>query len=164
MTSPAIPIEWRVVIDTSVLVAALRSNRGAAAELIRLVISRKSSVLMDYKLIREYRDVALRSRHILASDKTAEETEAIITALEAVATPVMVHVQHRPMSRDADDNMVLDVAINGHANVLSTNNVKDFTPQDRRFGIRVLTPREFLMEFREEHSRHASGSEEEHPQ
>jgi predicted nucleic acid-binding protein len=119
---------------------------------------------MDYKLIREYRDVALRSRHILASDKTAEETEAIITALEAVATPVMVHIQHRSMSRDADDNMVLDVAINGHANVLSTNNVKDFTPQDRRFGIRELTPREFLMEFREEHSRHASGSEEEHPQ
>jgi putative PIN family toxin of toxin-antitoxin system len=132
MTSPAIPIEWRVVIDTSVLVAALRSNRGAAAELIRLAISRKSSVLMDYKLIREYRDVALRSRHILASDKTAEETEAIITALEAVATPVMVHIQHRYMSRDADDNMVLDVAINGHANVLSTNNVKDFT---RKIGV-----------------------------
>jgi predicted nucleic acid-binding protein len=81
MTSPVIPFEWRVVIDTSVLIAALRSNQGAAAELIRLAISQRFSVLMDYKLVCEYRDVALRSQHILATDKTVEETETIITAL-----------------------------------------------------------------------------------
>jgi predicted nucleic acid-binding protein len=66
------------------------------------------------------------------------------------------------MSRDADDDLVLDVAINGRADVLTTNNVKDFTQAAKHFGICVLTPREFLMEFKKEHYRHASGSEKEH--
>jgi hypothetical protein len=41
-------------------------TEGAAGELIRLAISREFSVPMDYEPICDYRDVALRSRHIPA--------------------------------------------------------------------------------------------------
>ncbi|MGH9605109.1 MAG: hypothetical protein ACRD3N_05355 [Terracidiphilus sp.] len=44
--------------------------------------------------------------------------------------------------------MVLDVAINGGANVVVTNNVQDFAPAAKWFGLQVMTPREFLLERR----------------
>ena len=40
----------RVVLDTSVLIAALRSSTGAAAENLRLVLLKELTILMDYKL------------------------------------------------------------------------------------------------------------------
>ncbi len=103
---------------------------------------------MDYKLVCEYRDVALRPEHIAASGKTPVDAEAVIDALEAISTPVFVRTRHRPLSQDENDDMVLDLAINGHADVVVTNNVKDFAPAAARFGIKVLTPREFLIEIR----------------
>ena len=124
----------RVVVDTSVLVSAIRSEKGAAAELIRLAILQRFAVLIDYKLAYEYREIALRPNHLQASGKTVEEAEAIIDALEAVAEPVLVEMRHRPLSRDADDDMVLDVAINGFADVLVTNNVRDFAHAAGSFG------------------------------
>jgi predicted nucleic acid-binding protein len=54
--------------------------------------------------------------------------------------------------------MVLDVAINGHADAIVTNNIKDFRAAAERFGIQVLTPKEFLIALRKGNS-HASESE-----
>ena len=67
--------------------------------------------------------------------------------LEAVATPVLVQVKHRPLSRDENDDMVLDVAINGNADFVVTTNVKHFLPA-KDFGIEVFTPGDFLSELR----------------
>jgi putative PIN family toxin of toxin-antitoxin system len=133
-----------VVIDTSTLISALRSSSGASAEVIRLAILERLTLLLDYKLVCEYRDVAMRTDHRSASGKSEADIEAIILALEAIATPVAVIHRHRPLLRDADDNMVLDVAINGRADVLITHNVRDFSPVAEMFGIMVLTPRELL--------------------
>ena len=74
--------------------------------------------------------------------------EAVIDALEAVATPVFVAVRHRPLSPDAGDDMVLDVAINGGADAVVTANLRDFRRPAEAFGIRVHTPRTFLLENR----------------
>jgi predicted nucleic acid-binding protein len=103
---------------------------------------------MDYKLASEYREVALRPEHLRVSGKTQEETELLLDALEAVAEPVFVAVQHRPLSQDANDDMVLDVAINGKADAIVTNNLKHFREAAARFHIRVLTPAELLSELR----------------
>lgn len=110
---------------------------------------------MDYKLVCEYRDVALRPQHIAVSGGTPEDAEAIIKALEAIAIPVLVEIKHRPLSQDENDDMVLDVAINGHADAIVTNNLKDFALTAERFGIQVMTPRDFLIEFRKGESHHA---------
>jgi predicted nucleic acid-binding protein len=104
--------------------------------------------LLDYKLVCEYREVALRPRHLLASGRSAREVEEVIDALESVALPVLVEIKPRPMSQDENDNMVLDVAVNGRADAVVTNNVKDFASAAGRFGIRVLTPAELLIEIR----------------
>jgi putative PIN family toxin of toxin-antitoxin system len=138
----------RVVLDTSVLIAALRSSTGAAAEVVRLTLLREVTILMDYKLACEYRDVALRAEHLSASGKTREETELLLDTLEAVAEPVMVIVRHRPFSPDADDDTVLEVAINGDADAIVSNNTKHFREPAKRFRLELLRPAELLTEFR----------------
>jgi putative PIN family toxin of toxin-antitoxin system len=151
----------RIVLDTAALISAIRSGNGAAAEIVRLALLEELTLLMDYKLVCEYRDVALRPQHIAASARTPEDVEAVIDALESIATPVFVRTMQRPLSRDENDDMVLDVAINGHADAVITNNVKDFAIAAGRFGIRVLTPRGFLTEIRKGGFDHAVESQEE---
>jgi putative PIN family toxin of toxin-antitoxin system len=139
----------RTVLDTSVLISALRSNAGAAAEIIRLVLQRELTILMDYKLACEYRDVALRPTQLGGSGKSRAETALIVDALEAVAEPVFVAFRYRPLSSDPNDDMVLDVAINGNANIIATNNIRHFREAAGRFLINVSTPAELLSKFRE---------------
>jgi predicted nucleic acid-binding protein len=134
----------KIVLDTSPLINAIRSGRGASAEIIRLTALGKLTVLLDFKLVCEYRDVALRSEHIEASGKTPEDAEAVISMLEAIAVPVLIVVKHRPLCPDVNDNMVMDVAINDYADAIVTNNVRDFAPAAKRFGIPVLLPGDFL--------------------
>jgi len=138
----------RVVIDTSVLIPALRSGSGAAAEVLRLVLRGELVALMDYKLACEYREVALRAEQLHLSGKSRAETAAILDALEAIGDPVFVAFRYRPLSADADDDMVLDVAINGNAEVILTNNTRHFREAAAPFHVNVLTPAELLNRIR----------------
>jgi putative PIN family toxin of toxin-antitoxin system len=138
----------RAVLDTSVLITALRSSSGAAAENIRLALIQQITVLMDYKLACEYRDVALRVEHLNASGKTEGEVSQLLDALEAVAGPVAIFERHAPLSQDANDDMVLEVAINGGADAIVTNNVKHFRDPARLFGLQVMTPADLLNKLR----------------
>ncbi len=104
---------------------------------------------MDYKLACEYRDVALRREHLHASGKSISETAVILDTLEAIADPVFVAFRHRPLSADADDDMILDVAINGNADAIVTNNTRHFLEAGRPFNVAALTPAELLKSMRE---------------
>ncbi len=139
----------KVVFDTAALVTAIRSGGGAAAEVVRLIALGKVTILLDFKLVCEYRDVVMRPHHIAASGKRSEDAEAVIAMLEAVATPVLVVIKHRPLCRDVNDDMVMDVAINGHAEAIVTNNVRHFVAAAARFAIPVLTPKGFLAAVKE---------------
>lgn len=114
-----------------------------------MVLRRELTSLMDYKLACEYRDVALRAEQLHVSGKSKKETMAILDAIEAVADPVFVAFQHRPLSPDATDDMVLDVAINGSAAAIVTNNIRHFRQAAERFQVSVMTPAELLSRFRE---------------
>ena len=145
----------RIVLDTSVLISALRSPQGAAAQVVRLVLGDELEILLDYKLVCEYRDVALRPRNLEAYGVAETVIRDVIDDLEAKAIPVRVAALYRPLSPDQDDDMVLDVAINGHAEVIATNNRKHFEQAARRFGIRVSNPKELLIELRNRGIRNA---------
>ena len=139
----------RIVFDTSSLVTALRSSKGAAAEVLRLVLLEKVVILLDYKIVSEYRDVALRPEHLAAARRSTETVLSLIGDLEGLAEPVNVVSKPRPLSSDPNDNMVLDVAINGRADVLVTQNAKHFTTAAHRYGIKVMSPAELLEILRE---------------
>ena len=154
----------KVVLDTAALISAIRSDTGAAAEIVRLAALGELTLLMDLKLVCEYRDVAMRSHHVAVSGKTLEGVRVVIARLEAMAAPVVVSIKHRPLSQDPNDDMVLDVAINGDADAVVTNNIKDFRLAAKRFGIRLLTPRDFLIAFKKGAFHHADKPEEDRSQ
>jgi len=104
---------------------------------------------MDYKIASEYRDVALRPEHLAASRRSVEAVLSLINSLGGLAEPVHAASKPRPLSSDPNDDMILDVAINGRAGAIVTQNAKHFTTAARRYGIKGLSPAELLEAIRE---------------
>ncbi len=140
----------RIVIDTSVLTAALRSGTGASSDLLELMFNGKITLCMDYKLACEYREVAMRPAQREASNLSLEEAERFILRLEQFAEAVEVIDRFRPLSIDPSDDMVLDVAINGRVDAIVTHNLKHLRDAGSRFGVRVTTPGAFLKRLAKE--------------
>jgi putative PIN family toxin of toxin-antitoxin system len=139
---------WRVVLDTSVLVAALRSRQAASAALIGLVAHRILTPLVTTTLLLEYDDVLKRPEQLLAMGKTSDWIEGFLSALAAGSEAVEIHYRWRPRTRDPSDEMVLEAAINGRASALITHNVRDFGDAGSEFGVPVLRPADALRRFR----------------
>ena len=81
-----------------------------------------------------------RSRHLVASKLSARDVGILLDAIASVGKPVRPSFLWRPSLRDADDDMVLEVAVNGHADAILTFNRRDFRPASTLFGIEVLLP------------------------
>ena len=135
--------DMRLVLDTNVLVAAIRST-GAAAEVLKLIRRRRLTMVATVALFLEYEAVLTRPEHLAAAEMTAAEAESVLDVLAAVAEAVEPHFLWRPRLRDADDDMVLEAAVNGHAEVIATFNARDFGTVADTFGIELLTPSAIL--------------------
>lgn len=134
----------RVVLDTDVVVAALRSANGASRQLLIAVLEGRLTLLLTVPLIVEYEAVLLRREHLLRANITAQDVGRLLDALAAVCEPVETDFLWRPMLQDADDEMVLEAAINGRADALVTFNMRDFGNAAKGFGIRIASPGEAL--------------------
>lgn len=134
----------RTVIDTSVVVSALRSRHGASNEVLRLVATRRIIALATPALFLEYEDVLLRPEQRLAHGLDKKAIEGFLAALASAIEPVTVHIGWRPQLRDPADEMVLEAAINGRADALVTFNVKDFLPAADDFGLALMAPAKLL--------------------
>lgn len=137
----------RIVLDTSVVVAGLRSRLGASNAVLRLVAERQVVGLATPPLFLEYEDVLKRAEHRLVHGLTLEEIDEFLAELAAVLEPAETRFQWRPQVRDPSDEMVLEAAINGHADIIVTFNVSDFAAAGPRFGILILPPRDLLREM-----------------
>jgi predicted nucleic acid-binding protein len=99
-------------------------------------------------LFLEYEDVLKRPEHRLVHGLGIEEIDEFLAELAALIEPVEVHFQWRPQSRDPNDEMVIEAAINGRAGAVVTYNVADFAAAAERFNIPVLRPSELLKKVR----------------
>jgi putative PIN family toxin of toxin-antitoxin system len=138
----------RIVLDTSVVVAGLRTRLGVGNAVLRLVAGRRVTMLATAPLFLEYEEVLKRSEQRLAHGLTPERLDRFLSELAALTEPVEVHFQWRPQIRDASDEMVLEAAINGEADALVTYNIRDFEAAGERFGIPVMRPGELLKKVR----------------
>ena len=138
----------RVVLDTSVVVAGVRTRLGAGNAILRLVAQRRLVALATPPLFLEYEDVLKRPEHQLVHGLIPEAVDQLLAELAALIELVEVHFQWRPQSRDPNDEMVLEAAINGQADALVTYNVTDFAEPAERFRISVLRPGELLRKVR----------------
>ena len=137
-------------MDSSVLVAAVRSQNGASNALLTLVGQRKLSLLASPPLFLEYEDVLLRPAQMQAHGWPAERIERLLRAIAQQLEPVEIRFQWRPQLPDPGDEMVLETGVNGRAGALVTHNRKHFVPLEKLFGIPVLTPGELIRRLRNE--------------
>ena len=137
----------RVVVDTSIIVAGLRSRLGASYQVLMLIADQRLVPLLTTAVFLEYEDVLLRPEQRLATGMSEKDVAGFLSAFASAAEPVEVHFRWRPQLHDADDEMILEAAVNGGADALITHNVDDFRPAARNFEIPVLSPGELLQEL-----------------
>jgi putative PIN family toxin of toxin-antitoxin system len=136
----------RLVLDSDVLVAALRSDRSASRQLLLSALDRKTEVLASVPLMLEYEAVLTRPEHLDASRLTMRDVNDVLDALTKIIIPVRINFRWRPRLKDPGDEMVLETAVNGEADRLVTSNVRHLAVAAREFGIRVLLPRDVWKE------------------
>lgn len=132
----------RVVLDTNVLAAGFRSDRGASRQLLLAALDRRFVLLASVPLMIEYEAVLTRPEQLEESGLTAAETNAVLDGLAAVIEPVDLRFLWRPRLKDPADEMVLETAVNGRAEVLVTFDLRHLAEAARQFGLRVALPGE----------------------
>jgi putative PIN family toxin of toxin-antitoxin system len=131
----------RVVLDTNVLVAALRSRLGASFRVLELVGRGRFEIVVSVPLVLEYEQTALRIARSVGLKRG--DIETILDYLCHVADRREVFFLWRPALKDPLDEMVLEVAVEGRCEFIVTHNLRDFVGAEK-FGIRAVTPRTFL--------------------
>ena len=142
----------KLVIDTNILVAALRNRNGPSFALMQLVRQNRIQMCCTPALFLEYEEVLKRTDQLRASALLAEDIDAILNELAGLISPVTSHYQWRPQLRDPADEMVLEAAANAQAQAIVTYNLRDFGPA-KLFGIPVLNPEQTFRQFNMQTSR-----------
>lgn len=134
----------RVVLDTNVVVSALRSRRGSSATLLVQAGTGRFEHCLSVALLFEY-ESALKDpesgptlSHVMIDD--------VLDYLAATGHLQDVFFLWRPTLPDPSDDHVLEVAVAGGCEAIVTYNRRDFRSAER-FGVRIVTPPEFLLEL-----------------
>ena len=138
----------KLVLDTNVVVAGMRSRTGASAEILRAARAGKVVLLANVALAVEYEEKCVTAEHRLAAGFSLEDAQVFLDALIAMAEPVPTRFLWRPRLRDASDEMVLEAAVNGGADAIVTFNAGDFVGVPEDFGIDILRPAETLRRIK----------------
>jgi len=132
---------YEVVADSNVIIAALRSRRGASYKFLSLIGAGSFDIHISVPLVLEYEELAKRLQW-----KGKPPWKSITDILDFVCASGRqrkIHYLWRPRLPDSSDDMVLEVAVAGHCDYIITYNKRHFADA-KSFGIGLLTPREFL--------------------
>lgn len=137
---------WRVILDTSVIVAASRSRNGASFHLLSMLPSADFEIAITVALYIEWQSVLTRAEH-LPPGVTPESALAFLRYLASIAHLQDVYFLWRPFLRDPDDDMVLECAVASGSQFIVTHNVKDFR-RTSELNVKAIRPGEFLTMLR----------------
>lgn len=133
-----------VVLDTSVLVAGVRSRRGASFQLLSRFGTGAFDVAVSVPLVLEYEGVLIR--HLAAASLSETDVRDIVDYICSVAVRQEIFYLWRPILRDPGDDLVLELAVAANCDAIVTHNVRDFGGLGQ-FGLRLLSPGDFLNEL-----------------
>jgi putative PIN family toxin of toxin-antitoxin system len=135
-----------IVLDTNVVVSALRSRRGASHRILELLAQDPPfRICLSVPLVFEYESILFRD-----FGNSDARIKPILDYMCSVAELQEIHFLWRPFLRDPGDEMVLEVAVGAGVRSIVTHNVKDFDGVESKFGIQVERPGEFLTRLAEE--------------
>ena len=136
----------RIVLDTNVLVSALRSSAGACFRLLSLIDSKRFILCTSVPLVLEYE--AATKDDLKSSGLTATDIDDLLDYLCLRSEHFKVYYLWRPFLRDPKDDMVLELAVAAGAGRIVTYNRRDFQGC-QQFKIQACTPKAFLQEIGE---------------
>jgi putative PIN family toxin of toxin-antitoxin system len=141
----------KIVMDTNVLVCALRSKRGASFKLLSLIDSGKFITNISVPLVYEYEQVLKRMQW--PGKPPYQYIADILDYICTVGHKWKIHYLWRPKLSDPNDEMILELAVTSQSKFIITYNKSDFR-EAREFGISVVNPVEFLkkLEAKNEHN------------
>ena len=135
-----------VVLDSSVLVAALRSRQGASFRVVTLLRSGRFEIAVSVPLVLEYE--AVLRRHARELGLQSRDATGLVDYLCNIGHRQEIHFLWRPALRDPRDEFVLELAVAARCDAIVTHNLRDFSGA-QPFGIRVVTPATFLHSIEE---------------
>lgn len=133
-----------VVIDTNVLFSGLRSKRGASFQVISLLGSGRFEIHLSVPLVLEHEEVL--TDHKRALDLTDEDIDDFLNYLCEIAHLHDIHFLWRPLLKDPDDEMILELAVAAGCSKILTYNKGDFSGVEA-FGIELVTAKELLEQI-----------------
>ena len=133
---------YQIVVDTNVLLSSLKSNAGASYKLFSILNARRWQVNVSTALLYEYEEILKNASNDLGL--TLQEVDLAIAAICNIANFHPIFFLWRPMLKDADDEFLSDLALKAQADFIITYNQKDLQAVER-FGIQVVTPKQFLQ-------------------
>lgn len=136
----------RIVLDTSVLVAATRSRNGASFQIVSMLPSPKFEIALTIAVYTEWQAVLTRPEH-LPPGATPDMALGFLRYLASIAHLQDVHFLWRPFLRDPDDDMALECAVASGSEFIVTHNVKDFR-RVAELNVQAITPADFLKLLR----------------
>jgi len=133
-----------VVLDTNVVLAGLRSRRGASFALLTELRRGAYEIALSVPLLLEYEDVLLRKADDLGLD--AEDVGGVLDFLCSVARHQSIFYLWRPIARDPGDDMIAELAVAAGVDAIVTHNQRDFVGVSS-LGLRVMSPQLLLREI-----------------
>jgi putative PIN family toxin of toxin-antitoxin system len=135
-----------VVLDTNVLVAAIRSRDGASFALLSCLAEAEPPFLpvVSVPLVLEYEDAMVRS--LADSPLNADDVEDLLDFVCSESKHQEIFYLWRPHLRDPGDDLVLEVAFAAAADFLVTFNLKDFAEAES-VGVKCITPQQMLLKI-----------------
>lgn len=136
----------KIVIDTNVILPALISAEGVSNKLMIWIFSHKMKIhVVSNTLITEYEDVLLREKNRKFYPQfSKEDITSFIDDICLISHHQKINFLWRPFLKDIKDDMVLETAFNGKCDYIIAYNLKDFHGVKDKFGIQIITPKEFL--------------------
>ena len=138
-------MEIKIVVDTSVFVSALIGSQGPSRELIRRCLQGNYQPLMGNVLFSEYESVIHREEVIAKCPLSIEETLVLLASFMSVSQWIHIYYLWRPNLKDEADNHLVELAVAGNAQIIATNNVKDFQNAELLFpNLSILKPEQII--------------------
>lgn len=127
-----------IVLDTNVLLTALKSSLGMSYRLLAMLEEDRFITHVSAPLLAEYEAVLKRGALAI----TEGQIDDVLDFVCARSVHDKIFYLWRPVLKDPDDDFVLELAVKARATII-TWNLADFR-RAHLFGIKVMTPRDFL--------------------
>jgi putative PIN family toxin of toxin-antitoxin system len=132
---------YKIVIDTNIIVSALKSRNGFSFDLLSIIDDKRFRVFISVPLILEYEDAIKRNKSKIKLSKS--EIDAVLDYICLISEKREIFYLWRPFLKDMKDDMILELAVESESDYIISFNKRDFSGIEK-FNLQVITPKDFL--------------------